>query len=218
MNEAGTPRNEAGAQDPMPELRRLLLARSGMFGADGTLTDPWVQACVARWSEEGASSPPVRFQGVGDAVLVLSGATSGESNEAEAILRTTLAGLVMEGVIRSARWCGEAGVLVAAVDGLGRTTGGASGASPAGVVLQWTPSAEPAVVLEHELFGEGVGRVLVTVRGEDAGRVVKQAKILGAAASRVGTVTGSGLVIQFGEREWGATVEELLGGVVPGAS
>jgi len=74
------------------------------------------------------------------------------------------------------------------------------------------------VVLEHELFGEGVGRVLVTVRGEDAGRVVKQAKILGAAASRVGTVTGSGLVIQFGEREWGATVEELLGGVVPGAS
>ena len=218
MNEEGTPSNEAGAQDPMPELRRLLSGRSVLSGADGTLADPWVEACLARWAEDGAVCPPVRFQAEGDAVLMLSGATSGESNEAEAILRTTLAGLVMEGVIRSARWCGEGGVLVAAVDGLGRTTGDASGESPAGVVLQWTPSAEPALVLEQELFGEGLGRVLVTVRGEDAGRVVKQARILGSEASRIGTVTGSGLVIRFGEREWRASVEELLGGVILGAS
>lgn len=212
MNEEGTPTNEAGAQDPMPELRRLLSGRSVMYAADGTLADPWVEACLARWAEDGAVCPPVRFQAGGDALLVFFEAASGDSNEAYAILRTTLAGLVMEGVIRSARWCGEGGVLVAAVDGLGRTTGDASGESPAGVVLHWTPSAEPALILERELFGEGLGRVLVTVRGEDAGRVVKQAKILGAEASRIGTVSGSGLVIRFGEREWCASVEDLLGG------
>jgi hypothetical protein len=218
MNEEGTRSNEAGAQDPMPELRRLLSGRSVVFGAGGILTDPWVEACLARWAEDGAICPPVLFQAGGDAVLVLSGTTSGDSSEAQASLRTTLAGLVMEGVIRSARWCGEGGVLVAAVDGLGRLTGAGSGESPAGVCLLWTPSAEPAVVLEHELLGEGLGRVLVTVRAEDAGRVSKQAKILGSEASRLGTVTGSGLVIRFGEREWCATVEELLGGVIPRAS
>lgn len=202
MNGAGTPTNEAGAQDPMPELRRLLSRRSVMLGADGTLTDSWIEACLARWAEDGAVCPPVRFQAEGDAVLVLSGTNSGESHEAQASLRTTLAGLVMEGVIRSARWCGEGGLLVAAVDGLGRSTGAASGQAPAGVVLQWSPSTEPTVVLEHELFGDGSGRVLVTVRGEDAGRVSKQARILGAEASRLGTVTASGLVIRFGESQW----------------
>jgi hypothetical protein len=143
-------------------------------------------------------------------VLVLSGPASGDSTESEAILRTTLTGLVMEGVIRSARWCGESGVLVAAVDGLGRFAGATDVATLVGVVLQWTPSAEPPLLLENELFGEGLGRVLVTVRGEDAGRVVKQAKILGAEASRIGTVMGSGLVIRFGEREWCASVTDLL--------
>jgi hypothetical protein len=218
MNEAGTPTHEAGAQDPMPELRRLLKGRSVVFGSGGILTDPWVEACLARWAEDGAICPPVRFQAEGDAVLVLSGTTSGEPNEAQAALRTTLAGLVMERVIRSARCCGEGGLLVAALDGLGRSTGAASGQGPAGVVLQWTPLTEPPVVLEHELFGEGLGRVLVTVRAEDAGRVLKQARILGSEASRVGTVTASGLMIRFGEREWCASVEELLGGVIPGAS
>jgi hypothetical protein len=218
MNEAGTPTNEAGAQDPMPELRRLLSGRSVVFGSGGILTDPWVEACLARWAEDGAVCPPVRFQAGGDAVLVLSGAASGESNETEAILRTTLAGLVMEGVIRSARRCGQGGVLVAAVDGLGRWTGAGSEESPVGVVLQWTPSTEPTVVLERELFGEGLDRVLVTVRAEDVGRVVKQVKILGAEASRIGTVSVSGLVIRYGEREWGASVEELPGGVIPGGA
>ncbi len=218
MNEAGTPTNEGGTRDPMPELRRLLSGRPVGIGSEKTLMDPWVEACLTRWAEDGAVCPCVGFQAEGDAVLVLSGPTSGDSTESEAILRTTLTGLVMEGVIRSARWCGEAGVLVAAVDGLGRTTGDASVAGPVGVVLQWTPSAEPPVVLENVLFGEGLGRVLVTVRGEDAGRVVKQAKLLGAEASRIGTVTGSGLVIRFGDREWIASMEQLLDGLILGAS
>jgi hypothetical protein len=209
---------QGGAQDPMPELRRLLSGRSVVFGSGGILTDPWVEACLARWAEDGAICPPVRFQAGGDAVLVLSGTTSGDSSQAQATLRTTLAGLVMEGVIRSARWCGEGGVLVAAVDGLGRSTGAGSGENPAGVCLQWPPSTEPAAVPEHELFGAGLGRVLVTVRGEDAGRVVKQARILGSEASRLGTVAGSGLVIRFGEREWCASVADLLDGAGLGSA
>jgi hypothetical protein len=209
MNESGTSTNEAGTQDPMPELRRLLARRSLRSGAEKPLTDPQVEASLMRWAGEGVVCPPVRFQADGDALLVLSGPTSGNPIDTEAILRTTLAGLVLEGVLRSARWCGEGGVLVAAVDGLNPPADDAPGGSPAGVVLQWTPSAESTVVLEQELFGEGSGRVLVTVRGEDAGRVMKQTRILGAEALRVGTVSGSGLVIRFGGSQWELSMADL---------
>ena len=196
----------------MPELRRLLSLRRNASGPTGPRTDPWVEARLTPWAQEGAVCPPVRFQAEGDAVLVLSGATSTDPSDTGSILRTTLAGLVLEGVIRSARWCGEGGVLVAAVDGLIRPAAEGSGEPPAGVVLQWTPTAERGVVLEAELFGDGAGRVLVTVRGEDAGRVVKQAKILGGDAARIGTVTGNGLVVRLGEQSWQASVAEWVGG------
>jgi hypothetical protein len=200
MNESSTQPSQVEPLDPMPQLQRILSARRGL--APAALQDPAVEAMVAPWVEDGAVCPAGRFQSAGDAVLVVSGPTGDGAAEGGSILRTTLAGLVLEGVVRSARWCGEGGLLVAAVDCLVRPTGEAASAESLGVVLQWTPPTGAAVVLEEELFGERPDHVLVTVRGEDAGRVVKQAKILGAEAVRIGTVADSGLVIRFGESQW----------------
>jgi hypothetical protein len=82
---------------------------------------------------------------------------------------------------------------------------GAEAGKAAGVLVQWTP-ADPAVPLEKQLFGESPNRVVVSVRGEDAGRVLKQAKILGVPGVRVGTVGGDALVVRFGEQEWRESV------------
>jgi hypothetical protein len=56
--------------------------------------------------------------------------------------------------------------------------------------------------MEKLLFGEAPNRVVISVRGEDAGRVLKQAKILGVPGVRVGTVGGDALVVRFSEQEW----------------
>jgi hypothetical protein len=216
MNEAMAQPGQGGATDPMPQLQRILSARGGL--APAALQDPAVEAMVVPWVEDGAVCPPVGFLSAGDAVLVVSEPTGEWAAEGGSILRTTLAGLVLEGVVRSARLCGEGGLLVAALDCLVRPPAQSASAESLGVVLQWMPAAGSAVVLEEELFGERPDRVLVTVRGEDAGRVLKQAKILGAEAVRVGTVADSGLVIRFGEREWCASVVDLLDGKSVGSS
>ena len=125
-------------------------------------------------------------------------------------MRTTLAGLVMEGVIRSARACGEGGMLLAVVDSLARPAAGTEAGKAAGVGIQCAP-ADPAVPLEKQLFGESTNRVVVSVRGEDAGRVLKQAKILGVPGVRVGTVGGDALVVRFGEQEWREAIGLVVG-------
>lgn len=216
MKESSTQPAQAEPLDPMPQLQRILSALGGLQAV--AAVDPGMQTMVAPWVEDGAVCPPGRFQSAGDAVLVVSGPMGEGAAEGGSILRTTLAGLVLEGVIRSARRCGQGGLLVAAVDCLVRPPGESASAESLGVVLQWMPAAGSAVVLEEELFGERPDRVLVTVRGEDAGRVLKQARILGAAAVRVGTVADSGLVIRFGEREWCASVTDLLDGKRVGSS
>jgi hypothetical protein len=216
MKESSSQPAQAEPLDPIPQLQRILSALGGLQVV--AAVDPGIQAMVVPWIEDGAVCPPGRFQSAGDAVLVVSGPTDQGAAADGAILRTTLAGLVLEGVVRSARRCGQGGLLVATMDCLDRPPGESASAESLGVVLQWMPAAGSAVVLEEELFGERPDRVLVTVRGEDAGRVVKQAKILGAEAMRVGTVADSGLVIRFGEREWCASVADLLDGKRVGSS
>lgn len=203
MSETLTQPEAGGAQDPMPELRRILSTRSPRTVGEGAVSDAGVAALLASWAEDGVVCPPGTFQLEGDAMLLLgdSGSVAGDVGEAEAVLRTSLAGLVSEGVIRSARVCGEGGMLLAVLDSLSRGGGGTEVGKSAGAVVQWTP-VDPAIPLEKQLFGETPNRVLVSVRGEDAGRVLKQAKILGVPGVRVGTVGGDVLIVRFGEQEW----------------
>jgi phosphoribosylformylglycinamidine synthase len=46
------------------------------------------------------------------------------------------------------------------------------------------------------LFGEAQGRVIISVAAVNAGKVLAQAKILGVAAARIGTVGGGSLQIK----------------------
>jgi phosphoribosylformylglycinamidine synthase len=46
------------------------------------------------------------------------------------------------------------------------------------------------------LFGEAQGRVIISVAGLNAAKVLAQAKILGITASRIGTVGGATLQIK----------------------
>lgn len=210
MNEPSTQSVQLQPSDPMPQLRRILSARPELPLT--AVLDPSIEAMVAPWAEDGAVCPPARLQAAGDAVLTISGPAGVGASDASAILRTILAGLVLEGVVRSARRCGAGGLMVAVVECLDRAVGGAVTPESLGVVLQWVPSPGSLVGLDEELFGEKPNRVLITVRGEDAGRVVKQARILGANGARVGTVSESGVTVRFGESEWVLSGADLAGG------
>jgi phosphoribosylformylglycinamidine synthase len=54
----------------------------------------------------------------------------------------------------------------------------------------------PALRLDALLFGEAQGRVIISVAGINAGKVLAQAKILGITATRIGTVGGGMLQIK----------------------
>jgi phosphoribosylformylglycinamidine synthase len=57
-------------------------------------------------------------------------------------------------------------------------------------------SGTPALRLDALLFGEAQGRVIISVSGVNAGKVLAQAKILGVPAARIGTVGGGMLQIK----------------------
>jgi phosphoribosylformylglycinamidine synthase len=62
------------------------------------------------------------------------------------------------------------------------------------------------------LFGESQHRVVVTTSGIEAGKVMAQAKALGLAVQRLGTVGGSDLVIRLSSGEFRVPVAELHDG------
>jgi phosphoribosylformylglycinamidine (FGAM) synthase-like enzyme len=81
----------------------------------------------------------------------------------------------------------------------------ASGGNPA----RQEPSPSLAVRLDALLFGETQNRVVISVSAVDAGRVVKQAQLMGVPAVRIGTVGGEALVVKTPQGEFSAPVSEL---------
>jgi phosphoribosylformylglycinamidine synthase len=63
--------------------------------------------------------------------------------------------------------------------------------------------------LDGLLFGESQGRVVISVAGIDAGKVLGQAKILGIPARRIGTVGGNKLKISGNAGELECEVTEM---------
>jgi phosphoribosylformylglycinamidine synthase len=59
------------------------------------------------------------------------------------------------------------------------------------------------------LFGETQNRVVITVAPADAGRVLKQASLLGVPAARIGVVGGDALVVRTADGEWSAPLQPL---------
>lgn len=127
-------------------------------------------------------------------------------------LHTTLVGLIREGVVRSAHDCSEGGLAVALAECgiselIARETPRLLGAT-----IDLSAFAEAGVRLDALLFGETQSRVVITVKAEDAGRVLKQAQIMGVPAARIGVVGGDSLVLKVGEHQWTAPLATLHDG------
>jgi phosphoribosylformylglycinamidine synthase len=67
----------------------------------------------------------------------------------------------------------------------------------------------PALRLDALLFGEAQGRVVISVAGVNAGKVLAQAKILGITATRIGTVGGGTLQIKAPGATFSCDMHEL---------
>ncbi len=127
--------------------------------------------------------------------------------EAAQTLHTTLLGLIREGVIKSAHDCSDGGLAVALAEScfsnqLAKETFRFLGAT---VDL----SALKDSRLDALLFGETQNRVVISVAATDAGRVAKQAQLLGVPAVVIGKVGGSALTVKTVGGEFTAPVADL---------
>jgi phosphoribosylformylglycinamidine synthase len=130
--------------------------------------------------------------------------------EAAKVLHTTLLGLIREGVVKSAHDCSDGGLAVALAEcGFSRQIALGTHRFLGATVDLSTLGAEGAVRLDALLFGETQNRVVISVSAVDAGRVLKQAQLMGVPAVRIGTVGGEALVVKTPQGEFSAPVSEL---------
>jgi phosphoribosylformylglycinamidine synthase len=145
--------------------------------------------------------------------------------EKEKALHLALRSLIHTGVIKSAHDCSEGGLAVALAEScisrqIARETPGLLGAridlteTPSGAAVSAagneTTAPETSVTRRDALlFGETQGRVIISVAAGDGAKVVAQAKLLGVAARRIGTVGGTTLEINSGAGVMNCVLDEL---------
>jgi phosphoribosylformylglycinamidine synthase II len=122
-------------------------------------------------------------------------------------LHTTLLGLIREGVVKSAHDCSDGGLAVALAEScfsnqLAKETFRFLGAT---IDLSAVKDARQDALL----FGETQNRVIISVAATDAGRVAKQAQLLGVPALVIGKVGGSTLTVKTAAGEFTAPVADL---------
>jgi phosphoribosylformylglycinamidine synthase subunit PurL len=127
--------------------------------------------------------------------------------DAARVLHTTLLGLIREGVVKSAHDCSDGGLATALAEScfsqqIAKETFRFRGAA---VDL----SAVTGTRLDALLFGETQNRVVISVKAEDAGRVTKQARLMGVPAAVIGKVGGDQLTVKTATAEFSAPVAEL---------
>jgi phosphoribosylformylglycinamidine synthase len=124
-------------------------------------------------------------------------------------LHLALRALIHSGVVKSAHDCSEGGLAVALAEccishHVARET-------PACIGAQIDLSSEPLAKLRLDalLFGEAQARIVISVPGIAAGKVLAQAKILGIPALKLGTVGGETLSVKTAGQEFSWPVREL---------
>jgi len=133
--------------------------------------------------------------------------------EKEKELHLALRALIHSGVVKSAHDCSEGGLAVALAEScisqqIARETPRLIGAQ---VDLAEAQGA-PGLRLDALLFGESQGRIIISVAAVHAGKVLAQARILGVAAARIGTVGGQALEIKAAGITLNCDVRELHDG------
>jgi phosphoribosylformylglycinamidine synthase len=121
-------------------------------------------------------------------------------------LHLALRSLIHSGAIKSAHDCSEGGLAVAIAEGCISRQVGRESFDLIGAEIDLS-SVQGR--LDALLFGESQGRIVITVPGVQAGKVLAQAKILGVPAMQLGTVGGEELKIKTATGEVAWKVAEL---------
>jgi phosphoribosylformylglycinamidine synthase len=127
--------------------------------------------------------------------------------EKERALHNALRGFIESGIVKSAHDCSEGGLAVALAEScishqVARETPQLTGAT---IDLSSTNVGR----VDALLFGESQARVVVSVSPLDANKVLERAKILGVAATKLGTVGGNELAIKTSQTELKWNLTEL---------
>lgn len=176
---------------------------------------------ISEWVEDPSRLPPRDWAEAGLAVLLLAAfSLHGDSTDSVPALRRVYAGLVLEGVLRSAVACGTRGVM-ATLASVWRERSAPNGVGAVLTAVQDTKKLASGYLELDLLIGDPTpdthdgtpyrADLLITTRAEDAGRVLRQAEIMGATAVRLGTTGGEGIEVRAGERVAKLTNDELLG-------
>jgi phosphoribosylformylglycinamidine synthase len=129
--------------------------------------------------------------------------------EKEKNLHLALRALIHAGSVKSAHDCSEGGLAVALAEccisrHIARETPQLLGAQ-----VDLSTLAPAGTRLDALLFGETQGRIVLTVNPLDAVKVVERAKLLGVAATRIGTVFGENLALKTASGDFSWPVAEL---------
>jgi phosphoribosylformylglycinamidine synthase len=157
------------------------------------------------------TSDPLQGLGGSAYLQVLHGKKTGSPPrcdlDKEKELQLALRALIHSGAVKSAHDCSDGGLAVALAE-----------CCISQLVARETPrligadvdlSAFKDVRLDALLFGETQARVVISVSGLNAGKVLAQAKILGVPAALIGKVGGTALRIKTGEQTLAAETSEL---------
>jgi len=193
----------AGPIDPTPTV-----AMVGLIERPGHVTTQWFKdegdAIILLGDIVDASDP---LRGLGGSAYLqrihgLKAGTPPRCNlEKEKELHLALRALIYSGAVKSAHDCSEGGLAVALAEScisqqIARETPRLIGAEVDLTAVAGSPDGTQALRLDALLFGETQGRIVVSVAAVNAGKVLAQAKILGVAAARIGTVGGGTLQIK----------------------
>jgi phosphoribosylformylglycinamidine (FGAM) synthase-like enzyme len=201
--------NPAGAIDPTPTV-----AMVGLIEKPDHITTQWFKeagdAILLLGDPVDAGDP---LQGLGGSAYLQmlhrqkSGRPPHCDLDKEKNLHLGLRALICSGDIRSAHDCSEGGLAVALAESC--LSGQVARGTPRLLGAEIDLSSWASFRLDALLFGETQGRVVVSVPGRYATKVLERAKILGLAAFRIGTVGGDILSIKTAAGAWSWSVTEL---------
>jgi phosphoribosylformylglycinamidine synthase subunit PurL len=138
--------------------------------------------------------------------------------ESEKELHLALRALIHSGVVKSAHDCSEGGLAVALAESCLSQQVARGTPRLIGAKVDLTTVSDPAKTPEQPpmrldalLFGESQGRIVISVAGVMAGKVLAQAKLLGVPAMLLGSVGGTALEIKTAKATFTWDVDELHG-------
>ena len=130
--------------------------------------------------------------------------------ETERTLGTTLLGLIQSGLVKGAHDCAEGGLAVALAECCFSELEGRN--TPRFIGAEIDLSELECDRLDALLFGETLGRIVITTSELDSVKAIERAKLMGVPARRIGTVSaekGAALKIKSTTGEWSWEVAGL---------